>query len=167
MSASQRNTEGEKRNIKEGRIPPAWAQKPAKLRQKGPRRALDRQIHQGQAERGRRPARRFGAATIEASMIWPLIARNPAVASAASKRSNTTSIAGLPAIRARVSASRKVQIVLGVRHRVGQTQAEKPHERQPVPDQSLPRRRPGYSVRSSDRLWLVCKRSAVATIRTA
>ena len=30
----QRNTEGEKRDIKEGRIPPAWAQKPAKLRQK-------------------------------------------------------------------------------------------------------------------------------------
>jgi transposase, IS5 family len=29
----QRNTEGEKRDIKEGRIPPAWAQKPAKLRQ--------------------------------------------------------------------------------------------------------------------------------------
>jgi transposase, IS5 family len=30
----QRNTNGEKRDIKEGRIPPAWAQKPAKLRQK-------------------------------------------------------------------------------------------------------------------------------------
>ena len=30
----QRNTEGEKRDIKEGRIPAAWAQKPAKLRQK-------------------------------------------------------------------------------------------------------------------------------------
>jgi IS5 family transposase len=30
----QRNTDGEKRDIKEGRIPPAWAQKPAKLRQK-------------------------------------------------------------------------------------------------------------------------------------
>src|SRR5271170_576046 len=46
----------------------------------------------------------FGAATIEASIIWPLIAKNPAAASATSKRSNTTSIAGLPAIRARVSA---------------------------------------------------------------
>ena len=30
----QRNTDGEKRDIKEGRIPAAWANKPAKLRQK-------------------------------------------------------------------------------------------------------------------------------------
>ena len=30
----QRNTEGEKHDIKEGHIPPAWAEKPAKLRQK-------------------------------------------------------------------------------------------------------------------------------------
>ena len=30
----QRNTDGEKRDLKEGRIPPAWADKPAKLRQK-------------------------------------------------------------------------------------------------------------------------------------
>jgi transposase, IS5 family len=30
----QRNTEGEKRDIREGRISPAWADKPAKLRQK-------------------------------------------------------------------------------------------------------------------------------------
>jgi IS5 family transposase len=30
----QRNTDGEKREIKEGRIPPEWANKPAKLRQK-------------------------------------------------------------------------------------------------------------------------------------
>jgi IS5 family transposase len=30
----QRNTDGEKRDIKEGRIPPHWAAKPAKLRQK-------------------------------------------------------------------------------------------------------------------------------------
>jgi transposase, IS5 family len=30
----QRNTDGEKRDIKEGRIAPAWAGKPAKLRQK-------------------------------------------------------------------------------------------------------------------------------------
>jgi len=43
---------------------------------------------------------------------------------------------------------------IGIGHRVGQPQAEKPHKRQPVADQSLPRRRPGYSVRSSDRLWL-------------
>jgi transposase, IS5 family len=30
----QRNSDGEKRDIKKGRIPPAWADKPAKLRQK-------------------------------------------------------------------------------------------------------------------------------------
>jgi transposase, IS5 family len=30
----QRNTDGEKRDVKQGRIPPAWANKPAKLRQK-------------------------------------------------------------------------------------------------------------------------------------
>jgi hypothetical protein len=30
----QRNTDGEKQDIKEGRIPPQWAAKPAKLRQK-------------------------------------------------------------------------------------------------------------------------------------
>jgi transposase, IS5 family len=30
----QRNTDGEKRDIKEGRIPPGWVNKPAKLRQK-------------------------------------------------------------------------------------------------------------------------------------
>jgi transposase len=46
----QRNTDGEKREIKEGRIPAEWAKKPAKLRQKA-RRTLDGQIHQGQAER--------------------------------------------------------------------------------------------------------------------
>ena len=27
----QRNTEGEKRDIKEGRVPPEWAKRPAKL----------------------------------------------------------------------------------------------------------------------------------------
>jgi IS5 family transposase len=31
---TQRNTDGEKRDIKEGRIPPEWAKQPAKLRQK-------------------------------------------------------------------------------------------------------------------------------------
>ena len=30
----QRNTDGEKHDIKQGRIPAAWAHKPAKLRQK-------------------------------------------------------------------------------------------------------------------------------------
>jgi len=40
----------------------------------------------------------FGAATIEASMIWPLIAKKPAFASATSGRANSTSIAGLPGL---------------------------------------------------------------------
>ena len=54
----QRNTEDEKRALKEGRIPEAWAQKPAKLAPEGPRRALDGEILQGQAIGGRREARR-------------------------------------------------------------------------------------------------------------
>lgn len=33
-SGKQRNTDGEKREIKAGRIPAEWAKKPAKLRQK-------------------------------------------------------------------------------------------------------------------------------------
>jgi hypothetical protein len=45
----QRNSEAEKREIKEGRVPADWASKPAKLWQKD-RDALDAQIHQGQAE---------------------------------------------------------------------------------------------------------------------
>ena len=49
----QRNTQAEKRAIKEGRIPEDWKDKPAKLRQKEPRRSLDGQVHQGKAERGR------------------------------------------------------------------------------------------------------------------
>ena len=40
----QRNTDDEKKAIKEGRIPPNWTQ--------GSRRALDGQIHQGQTARG-------------------------------------------------------------------------------------------------------------------
>ena len=49
----QRNTDGEKHDIKQGRIPPAWADKPAKLPEKGPRWALDGQVHKGQTERRR------------------------------------------------------------------------------------------------------------------
>jgi len=95
----------------------------------------------------------FGAATIEASMIWPLIARNPAAESTASKRSNTTSIAGLPASLARVSASRKVQIVLA-----SGTVSESPKPRKRMNDS---RSRIRYSVRSSDRLWLACSTSVL------
>jgi len=52
-----------------------------------------------------------GVGPVVASMIWPPIARNSAAASAASKRLNRTSMAGLPRSLARVSASQKVQIV--------------------------------------------------------
>jgi hypothetical protein len=51
----QRNTIEEKAAIKDGRIPDDWRDKPAKLDQKD-RDALDGQIHQGQAARGRQPA---------------------------------------------------------------------------------------------------------------
>ena len=54
----QRNTDGEKRDIKEGRIPPAVGEKAGQAAPEGPRRTLDGQIHQGQAERGRCAARR-------------------------------------------------------------------------------------------------------------
>ena len=54
----QRNTDGEKRDIKEGRIPPQWADEASQAAPEGPRRALDGQIHQGQAERRGRAARR-------------------------------------------------------------------------------------------------------------
>ena len=86
-------------------------------------------------------------------MIWPLIARNPAAVSAASKRSNRTSIAGLPAILARVSASRKVQIVLA-----SGTVSASPRPRKRMNDS---RSRIRYSVRSSDRLWLACRTSVL------
>ena len=88
------------------------------------------------------------AATIVASMIWPPIARNPAAESAASKRLNRTSIAGLPRNLARVSASRKVQIVLA-----SGTVPARPSPRKRMNDS---RSRIRYSVRSSDRLWLAC-----------
>ena len=86
-------------------------------------------------------------------MIWPLIARNPAAESAVLKRSNRTSIAGLPAIRARVSASRKVQIVLA-----SGTVSASPKPRKRMNDS---RSRIRYSARSSDRLWLLCSTSTL------
>src|SRR3954452_9383934 len=83
----------------------------------------------------------LGAATIEASMIWPLIAKNPAAESAASKRSNRASVAGFPASWARVSASRKVQIVLA-----SGTVSARSSPRKRINDS---RSRIRYSVRSS------------------
>ena len=53
----QRNTEVEKKDIKEGRIPGDWKANPTKLRQKD--RALDGQVHEGQARRGWRQAHRY------------------------------------------------------------------------------------------------------------
>jgi len=47
----QRNTQDEKKASKDGRIPDAWKDKPAKPPE-GSRGALDSQIHQGQAARG-------------------------------------------------------------------------------------------------------------------
>jgi hypothetical protein len=95
----------------------------------------------------------LGVAMIEASMIWPLIARKPAAASAASKRSNTTLIAGWAAILARVSASRKAQIVLA-----SGTVSASPRPRNRMNDS---RSRIRYSVRSSDRLWWACRMSVL------
>ena len=91
----------------------------------------------------------FGAATIVASMIWPPIARKPAFVSAASKRLNRTSIAGLPSIFARVSASRKVQIVFAS----GTLSASDNPRKRMNDSRSLIR----YSVRSSDSEWLACR----------
>ena len=54
----QRNTEDEKRALKEGRIPEAWAREARQAGAEGPRRALDGEIFQGQAVGGRREARR-------------------------------------------------------------------------------------------------------------
>jgi len=48
----QRNTEDEKKAIKEGRIPEDWKARPAKLRQKDCD-ALDHEVHKGEGERGR------------------------------------------------------------------------------------------------------------------
>src|SRR5205807_690207 len=50
----------ERRAIKEGRIPDEGKEKPAKLRHQGPRRKMDREVHQGQAARRRIAARRSG-----------------------------------------------------------------------------------------------------------
>src|SRR5277367_1551834 len=72
------------------------------------------------------------------------IARNPATARASSKRLNSTSIAGLPRSLARVSASRKVQIVFA-----SGTVSASPSPRKRMNDS---RSRIRYSARSSDRL---------------
>jgi hypothetical protein len=95
----------------------------------------------------------LGAATIEASMICPPMARNPAARSAASKRANSTSMAGLPSSVARVSASRKVQMVLA-----SGTGSASPKPRKRMKEsRSLMRN----SVRSSDRLWQACRISTL------
>ena len=50
----QRNTEGEKRDIKQGRIPPEWAETSRPSCPEGPRRALDGEMDQGEASERRR-----------------------------------------------------------------------------------------------------------------
>jgi len=77
----------------------------------------------------------------------PAFGQEPGADSASSKRANKTSIAGLPSSRARVSASRKVQIVLA-----SGTVSARRNPRKRTNDN---RSRIRYSVRSSDRLWLV------------
>jgi hypothetical protein len=57
----------------------------------------------------------FGAATIVASTICPPMARKPAGASAASKRLNRTSIAGLPSTIVRVVADKLTPLIAQVR----------------------------------------------------
>ena len=49
----QRNTEEEKKAIKDGRIPEAWKSQAGQAPAQGPRRALDGQVQQGQGEAGR------------------------------------------------------------------------------------------------------------------
>ena len=44
----QRNTDDEKRDIKQDRIPPEWTKEARQAEAEGPRRTLDGQIHQGQ-----------------------------------------------------------------------------------------------------------------------
>lgn len=53
----QRNTDGEKRDIKAGRISPAMGGKASQAAPERPRRPLDSQIHQSQARRGWHAAR--------------------------------------------------------------------------------------------------------------
>ena len=68
----------ERRAIKEGRIPDEGKEKPAKLRHQGPRRKMDREVHQGQAARGRRiaarrsgdPGLRLSKSHLDRSRLW-------------------------------------------------------------------------------------------------
>src|SRR5881398_278170 len=77
------------------------------------------------------------------------MARKPACVSDASYARNRVSIAGLPSIVARVSASRKVQIVLA-----SGTASDSPSSRKRMNEsRSLIRN----SVRSSDSEWLACR----------
>src|SRR5262245_2425877 len=55
----QRNTEAEKKAIKEGRIPEDWKAKPAKLRQKDRDARWTVKFTKAKARRGRRKARRY------------------------------------------------------------------------------------------------------------
>jgi len=64
----QRNTDGEKHDIKEGRIPPGWANKPAKLRQK------DRDARAGRSNTPR-PSRARTAHRASISRFRPLATR--------------------------------------------------------------------------------------------
>jgi len=82
-------------------------------------------------------------------MIWPLVPRNPALVSAASKRLNKASIAGTPSMSAILSASRKFQIEFA-----SGTRSASVSPRKRMNDRLSFHR---YSVRSSDSEWLACK----------
>src|SRR5215213_9052439 len=71
---------------------------------------------------------------MDTSMICPLMARNPAWRRAASKRANSTSMAGLSSIRARQRLAEGPDRVR-IRHRVAEPEPEEAHEGEPVLDQ--------------------------------
>jgi transposase, IS5 family len=53
----QRNTKEEKDEIKAGKVPEDWKRIASQAAPEGPRRALDRQVLQGQGRRGRKAQR--------------------------------------------------------------------------------------------------------------
>lgn len=79
----------------------------------------------------------LGAGMIVASRIRPPMARKPAFLSAASQAANSTSTAGFPPTLARVSASRKVQIVFASGIGSESPSPAETHEGEPVIDQQL------------------------------
>jgi hypothetical protein len=82
-------------------------------------------------------------------MIWPFMARNPALVSAASERLNKALIAGTPSMRAMLSASRKFQFEFA-----SGTRSVSVSPRKRMNDRRSWIR---YFVRSSDSKWPACE----------